>query len=359
MAIFPNKVTTAGSVISMGRNRWKTFEKAEFLRRLGQLLLQGYTLSNGIDFLKYHQKDVIKAKLDQLSEKLRQGETFHEVLAEFDFPKDVLGYLYFSEKHGDLAFALTESGNMLVKREEVKIRFRKMLRYPLFLLWVVVILVIFMTRLLFPQFQRLYESLDLDFPWFTDWFLAMIDMVPLLFGVVIVIFAFGFLYYITRFRHLHPHAQFAHLIRIPLLRSFLPMVITQYFSAQISRLLKGGLSIFECLTVFEGQHHLAFFQQEASRMKRALKRGERLEDVIRDSLYYVDELAEVIAHGQKNGNLAEELFHYNNLLLDMIETKIKRWMTVVQPAIFAGIGGVVLIMFVSILLPIFNLMNAM
>lgn len=359
MAFYLNKATHAGSIPSSNPKHWKNGKKAEFLLRLGDLLKQGYTLSAGIEFLKYHQKEEVRDILDDLLEKLRQGEPFHEVLEDIGFPKDVLGYLYFSERHGDLSFALIESGKMMERREEMKVRFRKVVRYPLFLLWLVIMLVVFMTRFLFPQFEALYDSLELDFPWFTNWFLTLVDWTPVICVAFLFILLAAFLYYFTRFRHLHPHAQLRYLMRIPFLHSLIPVIVTQYFSVQLSCLLKGGLSIFEALTVFENQSHLAFFQQEATQMKQALSRGERFDDVLQENPFYVKELSEVVAHGQTNGALPQELYHYSNLLLEMIETRTKWVFTVTQPALFAAIGTVVLIMFMSILLPIFNLMNAM
>lgn len=343
----------------MKHRRWKNDKRAEFLRRLGHLMEQGYTLSEGIGFLKYHQKSEVRELLDHISTSLREGEPFHEVLGAAGFPGDVLGYLYFSEQHGDLAFALQESGAMMERREAFKRRFQKLFRYPLFLLWLVIMLVIFMMHFLFPQFRSLYRSLDLDFPWFTQVFLTLVSFAPVILTVGLLFAVAAFLYYIVRFRHLHPHAKMSFLMRWPILHSFLPMVITQYFTIQLSCLLKGGLSIREALQIFEGQRHLAFFQQEAIQMTLLLRRGEKFEDILAHNRFYAKELSEVIAHGQMNGNLDQELFHYSHLLMGLIEDKTTKWLSVMQPVLFASIGTVILGMFVSILLPVFNLMNAM
>lgn len=359
MAIYLKEVLLTGWTRIASTERWKNKDKAVFLIRLGKLLSQGYSLSDGLNFLKYHQKDHVQAVLDRLSDQLSQGEPLHERLEEIGFPRDVLGYLYFSERHGDLAFALAESGKMMEKREDLKERIRKLVRYPIFLLWMVTILIVFMMQYLFPQFRALYASLNVDFPWFTKMFLTLVDHTPIFFVVLFVLLLAAFLFYMTRFRTLHPRAQLSILSRFPLLRTFLPLLLTQYFAVQLSYLLKGALSIYEALTIFESQHHLGFFQQEASAMKRALRNGERFEDVLSQNPFFVKELSEVIVHGQMSGNLADELLHYSNLLMEMIESRANRALTVMQPALFAGVGTVVLMLFVSILLPIFHLLDAM
>lgn len=246
-------------VMSMKHKKWKLAHKALFLERLGTLMSQGYTLSDGIEFLKYHEKEHVQVSLNYLLRRLSVGDSFHEVLEILEFPEDVLGYLYFSEEHGDFSFSLKESGKMLTRREEYKQRLRKIVRYPLFMIWLIVILVIFMTQYLFPQFQTLYQSLELDFPWFTQIFLSVIHYMPLLLIIILGLVFLLMLFYFTRFRHWHPQAQMTFLMHFPMLRRLLPMLATQYFSVQLSCLLKGGLSVFTALSVFESQNHLPFF----------------------------------------------------------------------------------------------------
>jgi competence protein ComGB len=339
--------------------KWESNEKAEFLQRLATLLKQGYTLAAGIGLLRYHQKPQVRDDMDELLEKLKQGEPFHEILDGLDFPKDVLGYLYFSEQHGDLAFALEQGGKMMEKRIDFKIRFQKLIRYPVFLLWVICVLVFFMFRYLFPQFQSLYDSLDIDFPGITVIFLRFVELTPFILGFVLLMLLLIYVYYRTRFRHYHPHRQLSSLLRVPLVRPFLPVLLSQYFAVQLSCLIKGGMSIYEALTIFEKQHHLSFFQQEAQQMKIMLQRGETLEGILDGSPFYVKELSHVVAHGQSNGQLPQELFYYSDLLFDLMEEKVKRLFMIAQPVIFAGIGTLVLLMFASILLPVFSLMNSL
>ncbi|HET7628467.1 MAG TPA: competence type IV pilus assembly protein ComGB [Bacillales bacterium] len=341
------------------RRRWTYHGKAEFLQRLGKLLEQGYTLSEGITFLTYHQPEHVRSILAEVAQQLKQGESFHEVLEDNGFPKDVLGYLFFSEQYGDLAFALKESGTLMIRRCETKKRFFRLVRYPLFLLWMVGLLIVFMMQFLFPQFDSIYGSLDVELPWLTRSFLSFIHTLPTLLIFACLLACFLLLYYWTHFRKLHPHAQLTFLGRVPLLKQWIPLVVSQYFCVQLGHLLKGGLSIYEALSVFENQHHLLFFQQEATNMKASLRDGQELKDVLRKNRFYVPELSQIIAFGQRNGDLPRELFAYGRLLMTLIETRMARAMGVLQPLLFAGVGIVVLVMYVSILLPIFHLLDAM
>lgn len=94
-------------------------------------------------------------------------------------------------------------------------------------------------------------------------------------------------------------------------------------------------------------------------MKKALMNGERLDDVIRDHSSFAPELAQVIAHGQSKSMLSDELMQYSQLLMTRFENDISRWLSMIQPALFAGVGMIIFTMFASILLPIFRLLDAM
>jgi competence protein ComGB len=343
----------------MTKKKWTRKEQGEFLAKLGDLMEKGYNLGDGIKLLSFHQRKEMKLSISQFIQKLREGLSLYEVLDEQGFPADALGYLYFSEKHGSLDFGLKESGKMVLKREELKSKFIKLIRYPLFLLILMVLLVSLLLHSLLPQFQALYKSLDIEFPAITVYFIGVMSYGPFYLLAFLVFVMAMFLYYIASFRHLEPQKQMLILLKFPVLKTYIPLFITQFFAVQLSCLLKGGLSIFEAITIFEKQSQLAFFKQESLQIKQELKRGESLNAVLENRPFFVPELAGVISHGQSGGQLSQELFHYSEWLFKRIEDKILRTFMILQPILFAFIGGIVLLMFASVLMPMFQLLNSL
>ena len=111
------------------------------------------------------------------------------------------------------------------------------------------------------------------------------------------------------------------------------------FSTQLSGLLHGGLSVQEALTIMMKQKYHPFFQYEADRIERQLIAGEPLQSIIDKSGYYEKELSYIITHGQANGNLANELGDYSELIIEKVEQKIKRMSFVIQPILFTCTWG--------------------
>ncbi|MBU8905749.1 competence type IV pilus assembly protein ComGB [Desertibacillus haloalkaliphilus] len=348
-----------GLVMLMRRDKWPHKQKAEFLKRLGLYMKQGYSVSAGIEMLSYYETREVKEKLDNLLKNLREGSTIHEALIELRFPKDILGYLYFSEKYGDLAEGLSEAGLILQKREAIKAKLQKVFRYPLLLLWMLIVISIVMLNYLFPHFQSLFASMDMEYPLITVLFLQMIDLLPLFLLLLFIFILISLIVYFTHFRRYTPQKKLGLLLKVPILNDFLSLSLTYYFTFQLSGLLKGGMSIFDALTVFEEQDHLPFFQIEASELKRDLQSGEEFSDALSTRHYFRKELPLVIKHGQLQGNLVLDLASYSELLLSTMESKVKKYFMFIQPVLFLLIGSVVLFMFLSIMIPMFQLMGSL
>ncbi|MCT4572040.1 type II secretion system F family protein, partial [Bacillus thuringiensis] len=97
---------------------------------------------------------------------------------------------------------------------------------------------------------------------------------------------------------------------------------------------------------------------EANRIERQLIGGEQLQSIIAKSGYYEKELSYVITHGQANGNLGIELGDYSDLIMEKIERKIKHMLVIIQPILFTCIGGIVVLMYLAMIMPMFQMMNS-
>lgn len=347
-----------GGPILNKSGRWTLKRQGEFLLRLGRLLDQGYTLPKAIAILKLHQENWMQIRLHRVYDQLKKGYTLHEALAEEQFSSDVLGFLELSEKHGDLRFSVFEGGKMIEKKEAMKERFMKTIRYPIFLLFIVSAVCFVMFRMLIPHFISLYSSLDIDFPYFTVLMIALLKKLPLLALLLLIILMIVSLCYIFSIKKISPEKRIQLLLKIPFIKKLLPVFITHQFSMQLGCLLKGGLAINEALNILEHNQYMRFFRHEAAIMKQELINGRRFEDIVVKKNYFVPELSMIIAHGQSYGMLGKELIDYSEILMRIVEEKTARYIVIIQPILFFFIGTMVLVMFVSMLLPMFKMMES-
>ncbi|UII54836.1 type II secretion system F family protein [Cytobacillus spongiae] len=341
----------------MKSDKWSTEEQVLFLKRTGELLERGYPLSEAIESLLYHfpqkRKDAILCCLAELKE----GFPFHRILSQLQFNTNLIGFVYFAEQHGGLATAFQDGSELLLKREHDLQKVKKLLSYPLILMSVTAFMFVFVHNVLLPRFTSLFQSMSIQTNMFTRFISLVGNILPFILAIFLLIVLGGLLYYVKWFRRASPIRQKLHLMKIPLVNSFLRLLYTHYFSVQLSYLLSSGLSIFEALLLFENNQEQPFYRQIGKRIKGKLATGEKLETILKQLTFFEGELVHIVKHGQENGKLDQELYFYSRHCLHLLEYKTEKAMKVIQPIIYLFLGVLIVSMYLAVLLPMFHLLE--
>lgn len=338
-------------------NRWSLEEQGRFLLQLGKLLEKGYSLAQAMEFLQFQQPLARQQDLQRCLSFFRSGLSFHEALHPLLFHSEAIGYLFFAEQHGQFAQGLVEAGNMLLNKAKYWQRLRKAASYPLFLLCFMVVMLLIVQRMLLPQFVHLSSSFVATRSSVSHLLMQIVSIVPSFFLAVCFFCVIGGSAYALWAKRLSPLARIRLWMKLPFVRTISTLYYTHVFSLQFSHLLNGGLSAYEALQVFEKQHHVPFLRAEGSAMKAQLAKGEKLETLLAERPYYERALLLVVRHGQSNGELGKELFHYSQFVVQKMEERIEKWTRFIQPLLFTVIGLLVICLYLAILLPMFDTMN--
>lgn len=340
------------------RKSWTLKQQAEFLEKLAKLLEKGYNLSNALELLKYYQTKKIRADIGCGITKLKRGGEFHTVLKAWGFSPYVTSYIYTAEQQGDFLFSLRYGSRWLNHLHHSQARLLNMLRYPIFLLFLLAGMVYFMQFMLFPQFEYLYASMNQKLPPLTRFLLQLPSMMKWTALTIITLLVLSFLCYRFFLRPLPVIRQIKFWMRIPLLKRVLSLFLTHQYMLQFSNLLNGGISIYSSLEIFSNQPYSRFLCEAAEEMKKHLRDGMFLTNIVEQTSYFEKDAAIVIHHGQANGIIGKELEDYSELVFEQMEQIINRVFQVVQPILFTVIGLAVIMIYLGMMLPIFGLMQA-
>ncbi|HDR7791971.1 TPA: type II secretion system F family protein [Bacillus luti] len=342
----------------MFKKTWSLSAQVILLKRLAELLEKGYSLLHALEFLRFQFPLEKKVQLQHMIEGLKDGKSLHDSFHQLMFHQEMLSYLFYAEQHGDISFALQQGSVLLYKKDKYRKDMMKIMQYPMFLAFFLMIMLFIFNRILLPQVEMVYSSFGSTAPLFTEKILNTIKILPyIIFSSIFIVIIICSLY-VFYFRKLSHIQQIKIMLRMPLIKTFLILKNSHYFSAQLSGLLHGGLSVLEALTIMMEQKYHPFFQYEASRIERQLIAGETLQSIIAKSGYYEKELSYIITHGQANGNLAIELGDYSDLIIEKMEQKMKRLLVIIQPILFTCIGGIVILMYLAMIMPMFQMMNS-
>ncbi|QQK75887.1 type II secretion system F family protein [Salicibibacter cibarius] len=341
------------------KDKWKAINKARFFLNVGRLLQRGYTLNHGAKLMMHGEHPEARTTISSWVAALQEGRPWVESLDHLNIPSDIRAYLYFSERYGKLSQGFYYAGRMLRQRERFKDKARTLARYPILLIWIIATLFLFMTLFVFPQFEELFMTMDIDYPAITTFAFTVFRGMPYVFAMLIILAFVFYVYYQRRFKKLKAFQQMNRIRQIPGVKSWLNLYITYTVSLQMSQLLKGGLSVHDALQVFIKQTQMPFLQAEGERLQAELNEGKNLHLAIESASYYQKEFADVIRHGQAAGQLAEDLVHYSEMLWEELNERTKKTTVMIQPVLFLAIGGFMLLLFLSIFVPIFQLISSL
>ncbi|WP_338088287.1 competence type IV pilus assembly protein ComGB [Neobacillus citreus] len=341
----------------MKNHKWSVTEQANFLKQIGELLARGYPIAEAIDSIALYLPQKRKEDLYQSLTVLKNGLPFHEVLERLGFHKDLTGFVYFAEQHGNFAEALLEGSRLALLKEKDLHKLLKLLQYPVLLLFITGILFVFLENTLLPRFTELFSSLGLEENFFSKVIYAFDEIFPIVIGALLALLLATAIYYYFIFRNYPILKQRMLLVRLPFIGRILKLLFTHYFSIQLSFLLSGGISVSESLGLFEVNKRQPFYSELGKEIKAKLVTGEKLETILASMIFFDKGFPMIIKHGQENGKLEQELLFFSKHCVMNLEVLIEKSLRTIQPILYLFIGLLVVSMYLAILLPMFHMLD--
>ncbi|WP_048717687.1 MULTISPECIES: competence type IV pilus assembly protein ComGB [unclassified Bacillus (in: firmicutes)] len=342
----------------MKKNKaWTNLEQARFLKCIGELLDRGYSMAEAVQSSRYYMPECRLEDINACYGSLKGGDTFFENLVRLNFDRQVISFVYFAEKHGGFATAFQDASKMIQNKQDTIKKLRKILSYPLFLLLFTFILFFFVQSILIPKFNSIFLTMNINKNFFLLFVQIIGNVLPSLFAFLLLLLIACYVSYYVYFRKLDIIVQMNLLARIP----FIGKIVRHYFSyllsLQLSYLLSSGFSIYECLQFFEENKEQKLYSRIGILAISQLKKGDRLDQAFMLFTFLDKELFQIIQHGQENGKLDQEFYYYGNHCLMQIEENIQKTMKVFQPTLYSVVGILIVSIYLSVLMPMFQLLD--
>ncbi|PRO66687.1 type II secretion system F family protein [Alkalicoccus urumqiensis] len=328
--------------------------RASFLLNTASILREGYSIKEAVMLLDTFLSGRTVDWLHELEEDMAGGSTFSEPLAKAGFPAETVHLIKMMESHGSLIEGLEQAGELLQSRSRTQKQLRQVMYYPMFLCISVLVLAAALLQGILPQFRGFFDAVDYELPWMTKVLLFAADWLlgPAFFAAAA---AGGALFLIMRRKTAMERVGAA--LKVPGLKGYMQRILTYYFCAQLAPMMKQGRSLQESLRIIEEEAVLPFFQLEAAQYLAYLSDGEPFEDILRSRECYVPQLADVWSIGGLKGSQAQELQTFAGYMFRQLSEKTNRFVALIQPIVFCVIGGVVILLFMSMMMPVFSIVD--
>jgi type IV pilus assembly protein PilC len=330
---------------------------------LGLMLKVGTDILKAVDVLMQdYSEGPIKTFLLESRSNLEKGNPFYLTFEQNNktFSYVTINLIKAGEKSGTLQDTLEKISVNLEKDKDLKSKVTSAMTYPIILLVMMTFLMFFLMIFLFPKMGASFMQAGIKLPSFTKmlfnvsiYFNAhMVPVISLLFLIPTILFIF-----ITRV----PVGQkmMSFLIRkIPPIRSFLNKMALQRLTSILSSLIKAGMPLVESLKIASEAVGEEVFKKALSNISIYLTKGLTVGEAFRQEKCFPKYLSNLLAIGEKAGHIDEILGTLSVFYEKEIESGLKALVALIEPLMLVLMGGVIGVIAISVILPMYQMLSS-
>jgi len=354
-----------GAKLVAGMFRQKiTIEDQVFLTKYLALMLRvGTDLFSAIDILiADFDKPVMKALLVEMKDGLGKGQSFYSTFSKHPsyFSPVFVSLIKAAEASGNLEKTLGKLSSDLEKQWALRNKVRGALIYPLVLVTLSLVVLFAMVTFVLPRIAETFTSGVADTPAFSRIVFSvgfffrdyMAFIVPII--IIIPIGLFFFFRKTVTGRRLLSHGA----NRIPVIKEIIRKLALQRFASTLASLVRSGTPILESLEITaEGVGNVELRDALQRISREGLSKGLTIGEAFKREAYFPRAVVNLVAISEKSGHLEDVLETLADFYESEIDASIKAAVSLLEPALLLFIGGVVGLIAIAVILPVYQLVG--
>ena len=340
--LFVKDYSEGASGDSKSLYKFNTKELSFCCRQLSAMLTSGLTLVKAIDILtKEQENEKARAIWQDVYENVQKGESFSSTLEMHagSFPDFLISMVGAGESSGSLDIIMTRMSEHYAKENKLKNTVKSAMVYPIILLVVCIVVVIFLFVKIMPTFIAMYEDPE-TMPFLTKILKAISDFLIgywwLLIALIVGgIFAFRYALKVPDIRLKFDRL----LLKGPGFGPLITKIYTGRFGRTLSNLYSSGIPMVECLEKSSKILGNAYVDQKFEGVIDEVKQGESLSAAITRTELFEPMFCSVIYVGEEAGALDTILEKTADYYEEESDSAVQRLVGLVEPImlIFMGI----------------------
>jgi general secretion pathway protein F len=334
-------------------------ELTQLTRGLASLLEAGLTIEQAFNALiEQAENERTRQVLAALRGEVIAGNSVAKALASFP---NVFSELYRTlvaagESSGQLPRVLTKLSDYLEDRQQLRAKLSLALIYPSIVTIVAVVVVGALLVYVLPQVVQVFQHAHQNLPILTRALIALSVFLQATWVAWIVLAAaasIGLRFALKRASSREAIHNF--LWRAPLIGRVLRHLDAARLAATLSILVGSRVPILQALDAGTGVMTLVPMRSALTTAARGVREGMPLARALGATQAFPPVMVHLIASGEASGRLDEALERAARQQQNDIATRLAAFVALFEPAMILAMGGVVLVIVLAILLPIFQL----
>ncbi|MFC1867799.1 type II secretion system F family protein [Thermodesulfobacteriota bacterium] len=355
------KDSSSGGLLSrvVSFKRINPVEVTTALRHLATLVSAGLPLVQCLTgLIEQTEQTSLKRIFIQIKERVVEGASLHQAIAAHPsvFGRIDVHMIRAGETGGALDVILKRLADLSETRLKLKKRIEAAMAYPLFLIFISSVILIFLMSFVMPKVISVFEGMALALPWTTRaliWITHFMKRFWWLVGFsIIAVFGIAVAWVKTdRGRRTWDILR----LHAPLLGKLHLKAVIARFTRTLSILLKSGIPLVSAMEISRHAMGNSVMEETIKETTKLVAEGDDFASTLSRMGGFPPLIVQLIRAGEQSGELEEMLSKAAEIYEEDVKTAINSVMSVVEPVIILIMGLVVGFLVMAILLPIFDM----
>ncbi|MBC8210677.1 MAG: type II secretion system inner membrane protein GspF [Gammaproteobacteria bacterium] len=328
-------------------------------RQLSTLISAGQPVESAI-YAVSQQTNKPQAKKVLLSVRARvlEGYALSDAMREFPRIFDAMycASVHAGEQSGLLDIVMERLADFMESRQNLQQKTKLALIYPILLTVVSILLVSGLLTFVVPQIIQVFEGFDQELPILTQYLIILSDFfkehgIQVILSIIILSFSYTQLLKLSWVRVLRDRL----LLKLPLISYLVKLSNTSRFTRTMSLLVSSGVPALDAMHIATEVVTNSIIQKTVIKAADNVREGGSISESLTRTGYFSPLVLQLISNGESSGKLGEMLERSAKAEESEFEGMTALFLGVFEPAMILVMGGVVLVIVLAILLPIFDM----
>lgn len=357
------EVRRAGKTKTKGAPKGKMKLKAlvVFSRQFATMVDAGIPILRCLDILIGQCKDpILKYAVEQVAADVKGGLALNEALVKHPhvFNKLYINMIRAAELGGILDEILDRLAGFLEYETEIKGKIKSAMMYPVLVLVFSQIMLFALFTFVLPKFKEIFSGMNIEMPVITKTLFAMGDFMAAYWWLIILA-GVGFYLGVKQWgKTARGRYQLDFMkLRVPIIGELALKMSVARFARTFGTLINSGVPMMRSLEIVGETLNNMVLQQAIENTRLSIREGNKLSMPLTQSNLFPTLVTTMIDVGEESGRLSEMLVKVGDFYDQEVESTVKGLTSMIEPVLIIFLGGVVGFIAISIMTPMFTLVN--
>ncbi len=341
--------------------RVKTVDLMIFTRQFATLLEAEVPIADAIKNLHRQTVNaVLKEALFEISSDVDAGLSLSQALERHPniFSEFYISMVRSAEITGRIEEVMGFLADYIEKEMSIRSRVRNAMLYPAFIIALFIVVVLIMVTFVMPNIQKVFIESGVELPLLTRILIGFGNLMLNWWWAMIFAFSLFAVVVIDYLQTVEGKAVWDELkTKLPLMGGMVQKLYVARFAESVSVLLKGGIPVAQAIEISGHTIGNIVYRDALHDIADGIRRGELMSSLLAQSALFPPLVSQMVAIGESTGRVDELLDRVSRFFTREVGDLVDNLVELIQPALIVVIGVFIGVLFASILLPLYNLIQ--